>query len=127
MESPLLRSRELTLLWTELIGYFGRLSVKDETDAQSFQTALNGIGNIPVFAGDKVGAVFQHGDHGAVVSIHGGKFQSNVAAANDDQPLGQRSQLHHSGAGINTVAALQAGYGRDDRLGAGIDKDFFTM
>src|SRR5262249_16095770 len=71
------------------------LSAQPDLDAFSFENRLDGFGNVFVFTLDEPRSHFHDGDVTAEAPVHLSKLQPHVAAANDDQMLGEKVHVHH--------------------------------
>ena len=72
-----------------------------ETDLNPLllQNLADRVGDVGVFAADQPLALFNDGDAAAEAAIHLTELQTNIAAANDDEMLGQEVDMHHATVG----------------------------
>src|SRR5262245_26665207 len=69
-----------------------------ETDLNPLllQNLADRVGDVGVLAADQPLALFNDGDAAAEAAIHLTKLQTNIAAANNDEMLGQEVDMHHA-------------------------------
>src|SRR5256885_3966327 len=68
-------------------------STQTDLDAFAFENRFDVFGNVFVFTLNQSRSSLHHGDFTAETAIHLSKLQSHVAAADDDQMLGQEVQV----------------------------------
>ena len=79
-------------------------------------------GNIFVFARNQPRVSLQDGDFAAEAAVHLPKLQADVAAADDDEMLGQKIDLHHRGV-CEIADLIETRHGRNDGTAADVDED----
>src|SRR5438093_8832630 len=67
-----------------------------DLDTFAFENRFDVFGNVFVFTLNQSRPPLHHGDLTAETAIHLSKLQSHIAAADDDQVLGQKVHVHHS-------------------------------
>src|SRR6266576_2012561 len=70
-------------------------SAQTDVDTFAFENRFDVFGNVFVFAVNQSRPPLHNGDFTAEASIHLSKLQSYIAAADDDQVLGQKIHVHH--------------------------------
>ena len=93
-----------------------------EGDAFFFQDRLDGLGNVRIFPGDEVRTLLDDRHLGSEAAVHLGEFQPDIAAADDDQMLGQEVDVHHGRVG-EVAHSVDARHGRHVGAAADIDED----
>ena len=75
------------------------LRVEPEGDAFAFEHRLDRGRHLLVLAGDDARRHLDDGDAAAEAPVHLRELEADVAAADDDQVLGQEIDVHHARAG----------------------------
>src|SRR6266513_1311709 len=70
-------------------------SPQTDLDTFAFENCFDVFGNVFVFAVNQARSPLHNGHLTAEAAIHLSKLQSHVAAADDDQVLGQKVHVHH--------------------------------
>ncbi len=95
---------------------------QSDLDALVLQDPFDRRGHVLVVAANEAIAHLDHRDPAAETAVHLRELETDVAAADDDQVLGKKVELHHARACqiIDTVNARKVGH-----VGAGarVDKD----
>ena len=81
------------------LGHRRVLDREVERDALALEDALDLGRDLVVLAGDQPVAVLEHRDARAEAPVHLRELQADVAAADDQQVLGQEVDGHHRGVG----------------------------
>ena len=89
----------------------------DHADAARLEAGQHGRGYLGILARQELLAVLHDRDLGAEVRIQRGELYAYVAAADDDQALGQRAHVEQRLAHVH-ARAVDAGDGRHERAGA---------
>ena len=71
-------------------------SAQSDVDAFVLEDCPDGFGNVFVFTLNQARPHLHDRDLTAKSAVHLSKLQTNIAAANDDQMLGQKVHFHHS-------------------------------
>src|SRR5918993_3529330 len=71
-------------------------SVESDVDAFVLEDLLDGFGDVFVFTPNEPWPHLYNRDLTAKAAVHLSKFQTHVAAADDNQMLGQKVYFHHS-------------------------------
>src|SRR5881227_2254812 len=66
-----------------------------DLDAFAFENCFDVFGNVFVFTLNQSRPPLHNGDLTAEAAVHLSKLQSHIAAADDDQVLGQKIHVHH--------------------------------
>ena len=66
-----------------------------DLDAFGFEDCPDGFGNVFVFTLNQPRSHLDDRDLAAEAAVHLRKLQTDIAAANDDQMLGQKVHVHH--------------------------------
>ena len=93
-------------------------------DAFGFEDVHDGCRDVLVLALDQAGAHFDDGDLAAEPPEHLAEFQTDIAAADDDQVAREEIDIHHGGIGEVTDLVEPRHLG-NDRARAHIDEDAF--
>ncbi len=91
-----------------------------------FERFLQLGGNFGIFAGNNLFAGMKNGDAAAETTEHLSKFQANVAAAKDEEMLGDRRELHEGFVG-EIRDRIQAWDCRNVWAAAGVDENLFAF
>src|SRR5439155_20700252 len=70
-------------------------SAQTDLDTFAFENCFDVFGNVFVFTLNQSRPPFHNGDFTAEAAVHLSKLQSHIAAADDDQVLGQEVHVHH--------------------------------
>src|SRR5438876_4519612 len=70
-------------------------SVQTDLDSFAFENCFDVFGNVFDFTVNQSPPPLHNGDFTAEAAIHLSKLQSHIAAADDDQVLGQEVHVHH--------------------------------
>ena len=98
------------------------LHAEVEGHAFALQDLLHLGRDLAVLAGDQAVAVLEHGHARAEAPVHLGELEADVAAADDQQVLGQEVDRHHRGV-VEHRHVGDAFPGRQDRAAADVDED----
>ncbi len=79
--------------------------------------------HIFVLARDQPRRHLDDGDLAAEAAVHLPELEADVAAADDDQVLGQEVDLHHGAVGRSTARSSSPGSRRHERPSADVDED----
>ena len=93
-----------------------------EGDALALEDRLHLARDLAVLARDQAVAVLDHRDARAEAAVHLRELEADVAAAGDDQVLGQRVDRHHRDVGQDRHVG-DAVPGRQHRPAADVDED----
>ena len=106
----------------DLLGLRGQLKF----NAFGFEDFLQLSHDVFVFAGQNTFAAVDDGYLAAEAAKHLSEFEADVAAAQDQQMLGNFLQIHDRDVGEERHG-IEAGDGRNLWVGAGVDEDFFAF
>ena len=98
------------------------LSVEANVDVFGLENVADRGGNILVLAADQARAALDDGHFAAEAPIHLREFETDIAAADDDQMLRQEIDVHHGAVG-EIGYGVDAGDIGDGRPAPGIDED----
>ena len=93
-----------------------------EADALALEDRLHLARDLAVLAGDQPVAVFDHRHARAEAPVHLRELEADVAAAGDDQVLGQGVERHHRGVGQHRHVGEPVPV-RQHRAAADVDED----
>src|SRR5262249_45579067 len=98
--------------------------VGPDKDVDPFGTedAADFFGNVRVLAGEELWPVLDHGDAAAEAPVRLGEFEADVAAAEDDEVLGQPGELQQLDVRHGT-GPRQAGNRWDRAMGPQVEED----
>src|SRR5207244_13442374 len=71
-------------------------SAQTDFDTFAFENCFDVFGNVFVFTVNQSRPPLHNGDLAAEAAVHLSKLQPHIAAADDDQVLGQEVHVHHS-------------------------------
>src|SRR5262249_15409014 len=100
--------------------------VQAKLDALKLHDLLNGFRNVLVFAADQAWAHLDDCDFAAEAPVHLTEFQTDVAAADNDEVFGQKINIHHRGV-VEKWYVVNAGKRGNRSAAANVDEDFFGL
>jgi hypothetical protein len=104
----------------------GGAGVEEKLDAFGFESFLELGSNFGIFAGNDLRASVENGDAAPEAAKHLSEFKADVAAAENEQVIGNGSELHDGLVGeIRDI--FEAGNRWNVWVAAGVDEDFFTF
>ena len=95
-------------------------------DALVAQDVAHALRYFVVFARDDPRALLDDGDLRAEAPVHLAEFEPDVAAADDDQMLGQEVDVHHRRVG-EIRSSCEARHRRHQRAAADVDEDLLRL
>ena len=96
--------------WSGFFSKCDALGVEADVDAFVFENFFDGGGDVFVLVGDEVRLHFDDGDLAAEAAVHLAELDADVAAADDDEMLGNEVDLEHGGVG-EVIDLVDAGRG----------------
>ncbi len=98
----------------------------DDPDSLALEDLLDRRGDVLVLPGDEPVGLFDHRHPAAEAAVHLRELEADVAAAEQDQVLGQEIDLHHARVG-EMGDAVEAGDVGHPRAGADVDEDALAL
>jgi len=99
-----------------------RLDPEMHVDSFIGERLVYDLGDFGVFAGEEPVGSLDDADFGSEPSVHLGVFAADVAAADDDEMVGEVGEVE-GGGGIEPWDGVEAGDGWDVGSGPGVDDD----
>ena len=100
----------------------GHLGAELEGHPLLAEHALEGLADLAIHARDQVVEIFDDGNLGSEPAPYGSQFETDIAAADDDEPVGDRLELERTGGGHDALF-VDGHAGKRDALASRGDDD----